>query len=75
LLPSVELHDSNGAIIATNDNWKDSQQTAIQATGLAPASDAESAILSTLPNGSYTAILLGKNNTTGVGLLELYNVN
>jgi sugar lactone lactonase YvrE len=72
--PTLDLHDSNGSI-ATNDNWKDTQQAAIQATGLAPPNDSESAILITLQPGDYTAILAGKNGTTGVGLVEVYDIN
>jgi hypothetical protein len=58
-----------------NDNWKDSQQAAIQATGLAPGDDREPAILMTLIQGNWTAIVRGKNNTTGVGLIELYRIH
>jgi hypothetical protein len=72
--PTLDLHDGNGAIIASNDNWKDTQQSEIQATGLAPSDDRESAILAILVQGNYTAILRGKNNTTGVGLVEVYKV-
>jgi hypothetical protein len=72
--PTLDLHDGNGAIIASNDNWKDTQQSEIQATGLAPSDDRESAILATIVQGNYTAILRGKNNTTGVGLVEVYKV-
>jgi hypothetical protein len=63
--PTLELHDGNGTIIASNDNWKDTQESAIQATGVAPTNDAESAIVETLAPGSYTAIVRGTNNTTG----------
>jgi hypothetical protein len=73
--PTIELHDGTGAIIATNDNWKDTQQTDIAATGLAPTDDLESAILRTLPPGNYTAIVRGKDNGTGVGLVEAYDVD
>jgi hypothetical protein len=78
--PTLELHDANGAMIATNDNWKiddqthQSQQAAITATGKAPPHASESAILRTLAPGNYTAILKGKNNTTGIALLEVYNL-
>jgi hypothetical protein len=69
------LHDHNGATIASNNNWKDSQQTEIQATGLAPTNDAESAILANLTPGAYTAVVRGNGNTTGVAVVELYNLN
>jgi hypothetical protein len=72
--PTLELHNSDGALIASNDNWKDTQQSEIQATGLAPSDDRESAILETIGPGNYTAILRGNNNTTGIGLVEVYRV-
>jgi hypothetical protein len=70
--PMLELHDSNGNTIASNDNWKDTQQAQIQATGLAPSNDLESALVATLTPAEYTAIVRGKNNTTGVALVEVY---
>ena len=74
--PTIEVHDGTGAIIGTNDNWKDSQQAEIAATGLAPTNDLESAILLTLPApGSYTAIVRGNGGGTGVGLVEAYDVD
>jgi CSLREA domain-containing protein len=73
--PTLELHDGNGVTIATNDNWKDTQQAQIQATGLAPSQDAESAIVQTIAPGGYTAIVRGKNSTTGVALIEVYGLN
>jgi hypothetical protein len=73
--PSLELHDGNGNIIAVNDNWKDGDQAAaIQASGLAPGNDFESAILRVLPTGPYTAIVRGNGNGVGVGLVEAYNL-
>lgn len=72
--PMLELHDGNGAQIASNDDWKMPQQAEIQATGLAPSDDRESAILTVLTQGNYTAILRGKNGTTGVALVEVYKV-
>jgi hypothetical protein len=72
--PTLNLFDGNGNLVGSNDNWKDSQQTAIQATGLAPRDDREPAILTTLIQGNWTAILRGKNNTTGVGLIEVYRI-
>ena len=71
--PTLDLHDSTGSI-QTNNNWKDTQQVAIQATGLAPPNDLESAILRTLAPGNYTAILAGNNGGTGIGLVEVYDV-
>jgi sugar lactone lactonase YvrE len=73
--PALSLHDANGNVIATDDNWKDSQQSEIAATGLAPTDDRESAIIVTLPAGAYTAIVRGVNGTTGVGLVEVFNLH
>jgi hypothetical protein len=72
--PTLELHDFNGAQIAFDDNWKDSQQAEIEATTIPPTDDHEAAFLSDLNPGAYTAIVRGKNNTTGVGLMEVYNL-
>jgi hypothetical protein len=72
--PTLDLVDGNGNLVGSNDNWKDSQQAAIQATGLAPGDDHEPAILTTLIQGNWTAIARGKNNTTGVGLIEVYRI-
>jgi hypothetical protein len=58
-----------------NDNWKSTQQAAIEATGLQPSDDLESAILASLAAGSYTAILRGVGDTTGVGLVEAYHLD
>jgi sugar lactone lactonase YvrE len=72
--PKLTLVNSNGNIIGSNNNWKDTQQVAIQATGLAPPNDLEAAILATVSAGGYTAILEGNNGGTGIGLVEVYNV-
>jgi hypothetical protein len=70
--PTLELHDANGNLLAANDNWKTTQQTEITASGYAPPNDLESAIVSTLAPGNYTAIVRGVNSTTGVALVEVY---
>ena len=72
--PKVDLHDANGAVLASNDDWKSTQMVAIQASGIPPTDDLEAAILMTLPAGAYTAIVSGKNGGTGVGLVEVYNL-
>jgi hypothetical protein len=72
--PTLELHDGNGMLLISNDDWKESQQTEIEATGLAPSDDHESAILSMLAPGAYTVILRGALDTTGVGLVEVYRL-
>src|SRR4029077_743628 len=73
--PTLSLYDHTGALLAANDNWKDAQQTQIQATGLAPLNDLEAAILIPLSPGAYTAFLQGKAMTTGIGLAEVYDVD
>jgi hypothetical protein len=73
--PMLELHDGTGAVLTSNDDWKIPQQAAIEATGLAPRHDREPAILLDLQPGSYSAIESGKNGTTGIGLIEVYDVD
>ncbi|PYI74743.1 MAG: hypothetical protein DMF04_12080 [Verrucomicrobia bacterium] len=73
--PLIDLRDAQGTRILANDNWKSSQQSQITATGLAPPADVESAILTTLAPGNYTAILSGVNNATGNALIEAYALN
>ncbi|MDQ6626525.1 MAG: hypothetical protein M3Y69_10395, partial [Verrucomicrobiota bacterium] len=73
--PTLELHDSQGSVIATNDNWQDSQAAEIQATTIPPPNPLEAAILRQLPPDAYTAIVRGKDNTTGVALIEAYQLN
>ena len=73
--PALALHDFNGAILASNDDWSDAVNSAeIFATGLAPIDNRESAILATFGPGTYTAILRGLDGP-GVGLLEAYLIN
>jgi hypothetical protein len=72
--PTIELRDSHGTLLLGNDNWRDTQEQEIQNTGLAPSDDRESAILTSLAPGSYTAIVSGKNNTGGIGLIEVYEM-
>lgn len=71
--PVLELHDANGAAI-TNDNWRETQEADIIATGIPPSNNKEAAILITLPPGSYTAVVRGNNEGTGVALVEVYNI-
>jgi len=73
--PMLNLRDANGNSVATNDNWKNTQQSQIEASGYAPPNDLESAIAITLAPGNYTAILSGKNNGTGNALIEAYALN
>ena len=72
--PTLDLVNANGVIVRSNDNWKDSQRQAIEATGIKPSDDRESALIEILSAGTYTAIVRGSGNTTGVGLVEVYNV-
>jgi hypothetical protein len=74
--PTLELHDGNGAIISTNDDWHDAPNAAeIQSSHLAPPNDREPAILMTLSAGNYTTIVRGVNRTTGIGLSEAYKLD
>jgi len=77
--PTLELHDENGNAIAFNDDWKtrpdgSSQQAEIEATTVPPSNELESALVRTLAPGSYTAIVRGKDSTTGIGLVEFYHL-
>ena len=71
--PVLELHDQNGVLMETNDNWKENQAE-VEATGLAPGDDRESVIVTTLSPANYTAIVRGLNGTTGVALVEAYDI-
>ena len=73
--PTLELHDGNGALMASNDNWRSDQEAEIIATTIPPTNDLESAIVRDLAPGSYTVIVRGVNNTTGVALVEAYGLN
>lgn len=74
--PFLELHDGSGELLSSNDDWMNSpQQAAIAASGLAPTDPLESAIMATLSPGNYTAIVRGVNNTTGIGLVEVYDLD
>ena len=71
--PTLELHDSNG-VLGMNDNWRDSQEDEIIATTIPPPNDKEAAILASINPGNYTAIVGGKNNTTGIAVVEVYDL-
>jgi len=73
--PTLELHNASGALIASNNNWQDTQAAQISATGLAPTDPHESAIFATVPAGNYTAIARGVSDMTGVALVEIYNLS
>ena len=72
--PTLELRDANAALLQSNDDWRSNQETEISGTGLAPSNNAEAAILATVTPGSYTAILRGKDGTTGTAVVEIYDV-
>src|SRR5204862_6582122 len=61
-------------IIASNDNWRNNQQSEIEATGIPPNDDLEAALVVTLAEGGYTVIERGKNDTIGVGLVEIFDL-
>ena len=82
--PRLELHNRTGALIASNDDWQTTipggiitgnQVSAIQNSGYAPTAASESAIIANLQPGNYTAIVRGVNNTNGVALVEVYDLN
>jgi hypothetical protein len=73
--PFLEIHDGNGATIQTNNNWRDTQEAALQNTGLAPSDDLEAAILISLAPGSYTAVVKGTDSGIGNGLVEVYKLS
>lgn len=70
--PTLDLYDGSGNLIASNDNWRSTQEAELIATNLQPSNDLESAIVRILPPSAYTAIVRGKNGTTGIGLVEVY---
>jgi hypothetical protein len=73
--PTLELHDHNGTLLQSNNDWRTNQQAEIIATTVPPKDDRESAIVRTLTPGNYTAIVRGVNNTIGVALVEVYALN
>jgi hypothetical protein len=82
--PTLELHNGAGALIGSNDNWQHTiiggiitqdQVQNIQNSGHPPADASESAIIANLPPGNYTAIVRGVNNTTGIALVEVYDLH
>jgi hypothetical protein len=72
--PTLDLYNGNGALLAQNDDWRTSQEQALIDSGLAPTDDRESAMIVSLMPGGYTAIVRGKNDMTGVALVEVYNL-
>jgi hypothetical protein len=72
--PTLDLRDVNGTLIASNDNWREGPELEIEESKLAPGHDLESAIITTLPSGPYTAIIHERNGASGIGLFEVYNL-
>lgn len=72
--PLLDLRDGNGERIRSNNDWRDSQEAEIQATGIPPQNNLESAVVATLPPGAYTAVVAGNGDGTGVGLVEVYQL-
>jgi len=73
--PYLEIHDSTGKTIASNDNWQDGDKLAILASGVAPKDTKEPAVVLTLDPGNYTAIVSGVGGTTGIALVEVYDLD
>lgn len=74
--PTLELHNADGTVMISNDNWTDDPVMAqgLYANGLAPQNARESGIFTSLPPGQFTVILAGKNGGIGIGLVEIYNL-
>ena len=73
--PFIELRRQDGSLLASNDNWKDSQRTEIERSGLAPSNNAESVIVGSLAPGVYTVVMRGNTGGTGIGLVEAYDLD
>lgn len=73
--PTLELHDASGTLVATNDDWAQDSQSGQIPNGLQPPDAKESALYRALAPGAYTAVVRGKNDSTGVALVEVYYVN
>jgi hypothetical protein len=72
--PTLELYNDHGSRIFANDDWRSEQEAQIAASSLGPTDDREAAIIATLPPGNYTAIVRGAQDTTGVSLVEVYDL-
>jgi hypothetical protein len=73
--PTLELHRSDGSIILTNNDWRETQEAALTASGLAPQDDREAAVLTTLVPGTYTVVIREANGLEGTGLVEVYDIS
>jgi hypothetical protein len=72
--PKLELRASDGHLLQENDSWRSTQEQQILQTGVAPGDNREAAIVTSLPAGQYTAIISGANNSNGIGLVEIYDL-
>jgi hypothetical protein len=72
--PLLQLYDASGTLLSTNNDWQQTQAQALRDAKLAPSNNFEAAILATLGPGSYTAIVRGNANATGIGLVEVYDL-
>ena len=75
--PALDLHAADGSLITMNDNWQDNpaQAALIEATHIPPTDPAEAAIVATLAPGNYTVVIHGKGSATGIGLVEIYDLD
>lgn len=73
--PMLELHGADGALLAANDHWRSDQEAELLASTLAPADDREPALVATLAPGNYTALVHGANKSTGLALVEIYDLD
>ena len=73
--PSLELRDSEGSLVFSNNNWRSDQEAQLIESNLQPSNNKESAIIATLVPGNYTATVRGVGGTTGVALIEVYNLD
>jgi hypothetical protein len=73
--PTLEIYDRNGVVVATNDNWRSTQEAEIIASTVAPSNDLEAAIVLNLPPAPHTAIVRGKNSSTGIALVEVFTLD
>lgn len=73
--PTLRIVNASGVTVAENDSWSETQRAELEEIGLAPTEAAEAALVTSLAAGNYTAVVRGKNDTTGVALVEIYNLN
>ncbi|MDQ3197828.1 MAG: hypothetical protein M3Q46_01350 [Verrucomicrobiota bacterium] len=72
--PTVELYDASGNLVASNNDWRDTQESEIIATGLAPADDREPAIAAILSPGPFATVVSGANSTIGLAFSQIYSL-